>query len=236
MGKRRIRYSSSLAADWVVLSPRTDTVATEKISVNKHTASEIQSIEPTSFHQGSAQKQGLSEADEVKKCARYKKSLPSDWVSSNSEDDPAIESPKPLREYSNSEPHDIELYDAGIGLMPSRRQFIDQSTTPTRDIQNNREIVPPPAPTENKKMYFPFRKPVREQQARSVPQKDTSLNSASARQRSYVRIGPSQLFDDTMVSPPISVRQSSPATTDSPSYGRDLPATAPSISPNYSNC
>ena len=219
-------------------------VATEEISANKHTAREIPSFKPTSFHQGSAQTQGLSEADKAKKRARYKKSLPSDWVASNTEDDSAIESPnlQPLRGYSSSTPPDIELYDAGIGLMPGRRQSINRSTTPARNIytslspQNDGEIVPPPAPTENKNMHLPYRKPVREQQARSVSQKDTSLNSASARQRSYLGMGPSQLFDDTIVSPPISARQSSPATTDSPSYGRDLPAMAPSISPNYSNC
>ncbi len=242
MGKRRTRYSSSLAEDWIVSSPRTDHVATADISANSHTA-RGQSYGPADSYQGFEPTQGPLEADGATKRARYKKSLPSNWVASNSEDDPAVESPhlQPLRGYPSSPFPDFELYDAAIKPTFGQQRSIDRSTMPARNIQtslppqNDGEFVPPPAPTEDRKMNLPYRKLVHEQQGRSVFQSGSSLNSPSrAGQRSYVGRGPVQLFDDTTVSPPISARQSSPATTDSPSYGRDLPAKVPTISPSYS--
>ena len=243
MGKRRTRYSSSLAPEWVVSSPKTESEREViEVPASIHPDCGAPSSGLASSYQGLEPRQGPSDADDTRKRARYKKSIPSDWVASNFENDPGIESPplQPQREFPRPTPPDVDLYDTGIGPMAGRRQSISRSHTLACNThislppQTGGELVTPPAPTENKKMVIPYPLPVRAQQAESTFHNNSSLDSKSrGGRRSY---GSSQPFNDTTISPPISVRQMSPATTDSPSYGRDLPAVPPSISPNYSNC
>ena len=246
MGKRRTRYSSSLAPEWVVSSPKTESEREViEVAASIHPDCGAPSSGLASSYQGLEPRQGSSDGDDTRKRARYKKSLPSDWVASNFENDPGLESPprQPQREFPRPTPPDVDVYDTGIGLMAGRRQSINRSHTLACSIhtsippQTGGELVAPSAPTEDKKMFLPYSLPVRAQQAESIFHNNSSLNSKSQGERRYYGgIGTSQPFNDTMVSPPISARQSSPATTDSPSYGRDLPAVPPSISPNYSNC
>ena len=170
MGKRRTRYSSSLAADWVVSPPGTEKVATVEISANRHPAHEISSYEPASSYQDLDTTQGPSAVDDARKRARYKKSLPSDWIASSSEDGPAMESPhlQPLRSTPSSTPPDFKLYHAGWPVL-SQPQSMNRSNTPARIIhtslppQKDGELVPPPAPVEDKNMFIPYRRSVREQ-------------------------------------------------------------------------
>lgn len=247
MGKRRTRYSSSLAPEWIVSSPKTETEkeVIVEVSASIHPDCGVSSSGPASSHRGLEPGQSPSDAADTKKRARYKKSLPSDWVASDFEKDQAIESPhlQPLRGFPRSTPPDIDHYDAVIGPMDGLRQSINRSNTLACNThislppQTGGELVTPPAPTEDKKMFIPYPFPVRSQQAESTFQDTIFLNSRSRGGRgSYGGIGSPQPINDTTVSPPISARQSSPATTDSPSYGRDLPAVPPSISPNYSTC
>ena len=172
MGKRRNRYSSSLAPDWIVSSPRTEKVAAVENSAEKHPAP---SYGPSNTYQDP--EQDPPKADDARKRARYKKSLPSDWVASDSEDDPAIENLhlQPLRLLSRSTSPDIEIDDASKKPMSGRLQSIatrvsnvDTSLPP----QNDGRFVPPPAPTVAKKMFIP--KPVGEQHVRSVFQNGSS--------------------------------------------------------------
>ena len=228
-------------------SPKTETErkVIAEVAASIHPGYGVPSSGQASFSQGLEPRQGPSDPDDTKKRARYKKSLPSDWVASDFKNDPAIESShlQPLRGFPRSTSPDIDHCDAGIGPMDGRRQSINRSNTLACNThiplppQTGGELVTPPAPTENKKMTIPYPLPVRAQQAEAIFQNNSSLNSKSrSGRRSYGGIGISRPFNDTTISPPISERQSSPATTDSPSYGRDLPAVPPSISPNYSNC
>ena len=228
MGKKRTRYSSSLAADWVISPPRTEKVAAVETSADNYPPHE--SHRPTNSYQGLVTTEIPSVADDARRRARYKKSLPSNWIASGSEDGPIAESPKLLRAMPGSAPTDFELHDAGIWPTPGRPHFTNRYATPSSIVstslptRKHGEFVPPPAPT----------KPVREQHEQSIFHDNSSpINRSRAGQRSSAGIEHSQPFQDTTVSPPISTTQSS---TDSPSYGRDIPAIAPTISPNYSTC
>ena len=174
MGNRRNRYSSSLAPDWIVSPPRTEKVAAVENSAEKHTACRVPSYEPSNVYQGLDSEQNPPKADDARKRARYKKSLPSDWVASDSEDNEAIENQhlQPLRGLSRSTYPDIELYDASVRPMPGRLQSTNRCATLASNIhtlippERGSEFVPPPAPTQDIKMFLP--KSVHEQQVRSV--------------------------------------------------------------------
>ena len=123
------------------------------------------------------------------------------------------------------------------------QQSITRSTRPAQNIRttslssNYSELLPqpPPAPTESKQMDLPRQWPTQEPR-RSPP---SPISYFQAKSSIVIRSRSSQRFRaepprDMIISPQISMGQSSSATTDSPSYGCDQPALAPSVSSNYS--
>ena len=233
MGKRRNRYSSSLAADWVGSSPSTEKVATIDFPADTRLIHEVPSFKPESLHQSSKSTNSAPEAVDARKRARYKELIPAEWIFSSSENDPATESPqlRPLPGSRSSMPNDARLYDPSVETTSGRRQATSLFITPTLrrnplPLQQDNRAMPPPAPTKDMKMILPS---IHAQQERLNPPKDSSLDSQSrAGQESHAAIGPSKPLRETTVSPPSTI------TTDSPSYGCDLPARVPTISPNYS--
>ncbi|MCJ1456542.1 hypothetical protein MMC28_006903 [Mycoblastus sanguinarius] len=243
MPKKRTRYSSSLAADWVVPSPaKAEGITTEETSARRHpiqASGKTQSNRATIFNQDSRPIERQSEAENAKKRGRYKKTLPSGWVASESEGSQEAGSPRllPMRDSLTSQPQDFELRDKGFGMRPVQ-QSMKRSTSPAHNIhtslspQNDSELIPPPAPTKARQMVISSQRPP----APPVFHQNSSLNRRSrSGQRSHVGLRPFQSLRDATVSPPISVGQSSSALTNSTSYGRDQPAIAPSISPSYSD-
>lgn len=237
MGKRRIRYSSGLAVDWITPSvPEADGPKATQTSAERpliQASGEELSSGPILLNKELRPKQVQPEAGDAGKRGRYKKALPSGWVASESENgsgaalDPATT--------------DVERHEEDYGPRADQ-QSVKRSARPAHNIHTSLsppgdpEFMPPRAPTELKSMVLPSGKPVHETQRLPIPYHENSVNrQPRSGHRSYDISGSSRSLYD-VVSPPISLGQSSSATTDSPSYGRDQPATAPSLSPNYSNC
>ncbi len=236
MGKKRIRYSSGLAEDWIIPSlteaEGPATVQTSAETPPTQASGEELLNRPMLLNNVLRSRQVQSEAEDARKRSRYKKALPSGWVASEPEDSSVAA--------LSSTAMDIEGRDESFGSRPGH-QSAKLSTRPAHNIHtslsppDDHESTPPPAPTEAKEMVIPPRRPAHETRRPPITHNDSFVNrQPRSGQRSYDSSRPSQSLYDT-VSPPISLGQSSSAVTDSPSYGRDLPATAPSISSNYSN-
>ena len=96
MRKKRTRYSSSLAADWVVpVSTEIETSTDAQVAPERQspsTSGEGPANEAVKLEHHSQLPKLLSEAEASKKRSRYKKPLPSSWVTSEFEDSPDAES------------------------------------------------------------------------------------------------------------------------------------------------
>ena len=235
MGKRRTRYSSGLAEDWITPSvPEADGPTRAQTSAEGSlipASGEELSSGPTLLNKDLRPKQVQAEAGDAGKRGRYKKALPSGWVASESENGSgAALGPNTMNIERQKEDYGPRAGQQSVKRSARPAHNIHTSLSPPGDPA----FTPPPAPTKRKRMVLPPGKPVHETRSPPIPYHQNSLSrQPRSGHRSYDILGPSQSH---VVSPPISLGQSSSAPTDSPSYGRDQPATAPTVSPNYSNC
>ena len=221
MRRKQSRYSSSLATDWVVPSPTEETRAPE-------TSIERELPKASEGHVPRGATQSRSDSIPIPgqpKSSRYKKTFPSNWVTSDAE--------------STSIAAGIESSRGATGepLLPQPAQLSAQRTSKpvgkiltSRSPRNQSEAMPPPAPTEAIKMSFPIRG-VTHQMQREVAQPSSRFDNRRPRSNQRSSFRP---LSGSARSTPTSVGQSSSAVTGSPSYGCDQPAMPPSVSPSYS--
>ena len=246
MPKKRSRYSSSLAADWVTPA-HTVTEYTEAVET-------LDEKEPTEAV-GDPTQAAVSISDptqpaiEPRKYGRYKRVLPPNWIAPASEPELGKEDTRPQKPHSAA-PSNVDLDDSAIPgsrrrrpsmkMKPSDRlaYTIDTSKTPRSDG----DMAPPPAPTKPTKPLFSSSYQGLKGGGVEMPMYNDMSGPLTSIpiQRSFGHPEPrlmrrSQSVGEATVSPPISVGQQSLATTESPLHGRDLPAKDPPVSPSYSN-
>lgn len=216
MPPRKTRYSSSLAADWIVTTP----VADEAIEMTREDVSDYKSL-----------------SDSIAKPSRYKKVLPVDWIGSNTDtrrSDAHV--PEPLDSEHCDTPHD-ERSKGDI-----RHTHVTDTSIPRK---GNSGYTPPPTPTfrpaeigqdDRFSRTLPL-EPVHSNRRARQRQRDSTERWPEAEQPHSQADGaaPQQPpHHDATISPPISVGQLSSVPTTSPFYGRDLPVRGPAMSPSYS--
>ena len=228
MPPRKTRYSSCLAADWVVPTPVID----EAIKLSREDVSGSSST--------------LSKPTSIVKPSRYKKVLPIEWVDAKADskerDDLSLQ-PQINGELVDFEPLVTSKFERRENSFRNTH-FIDTSIPKN----GNCGYSPPPAPkfppggTAYQDWFFKHlpREPThrRKRSTQSLRGSDERLQDWPEGKQLHSQPH-GALYEESdhynaTISPPISTGQLSSAPTTSPFHGRDLPAKCPAISPSYS--
>lgn len=244
MPKKRTRYSSNFADDWLLSTSQVE----EKSSPDgKSTAEE--GVQAADRNNDLPETPHSTQSDRRRKASRYKTTLPLDWVDTQSDPNAftANHTRLAMRVQAQETENQVrfEPVRLGSGGYPmNRSNWIVYQNEPTISRTGSKDYHnPPPAPT-TEQFQYPFqsfhtdrRLAGQTYQGRSEAESETrskdSMSNAHDQRRSQLTMHPHETCGST-ISPPVSVSQQSSAATTSPYYGRDLPAKGPSISPTYS--
>ncbi len=216
MPLRKTRYSSSLAADWVVPTP----VADEAMETNREDVSDSK-----------------SPSNSIARPSRYKKVLPVDWIGSNTD---TRRSDAHVPESLDLEHCDTPNDKRSKG--DTRHTHVIDTSIPKK---GNSGYTPPPAPTfppaetgQDDRFFggLPSETVHSNRRARQ-PQRDSTEPWPEAEQPHLRADGATReqpSHHEATISPPISVGQLSSTPTTSPFHGQDLPVRGPAMSPSYS--